>query len=409
MSNIVNSTRKNKHLTFDDRLTIEAMLKSQSTFSEIARTIGKDASTISKEVRKHRELAANNWTRRDDSGRVLNDECPKLAHSPYVCNGCKQKPYCHLKRLVYRAKSAQKDYEALKSESRTGIALNKASFWDTDRKLREGIKKGQHIYHIMQTEEIQASQATVYRYIKKGYCSFSPIELPRMVKFRSRKPRQLEYVPYGAKKGRAYEDFQQHIAANHITHWVEMDTVIGRVGGKVLLTMLFTNSNFMFGRLLPNKTAQAVTEQFQTLRQKFTDAGIPFASCFSLILTDNGGEFANIDGIKMNAAGTRETRLFYCDPMRSSQKPRVEKNHTLLRDILPKGANFDNLTQEKVDIIFSHINSTKRAVFNGKTAYEMFTHIYGTEAAHILGICKVPAENVVQTTKLLQILGVVAF
>ena len=207
------------------------------------------------EVRKHRELAANNWTRRDDSGRVLNDECPKLTHSPYVCNGCKQKPYCHLKRLVYRAKSAQKDYEALRSESRTGIALNKASFWDTDRKLREGIKKGQHIYHIMQTEEIQASQATVYRYIKKGYCSFSPIELPRMVKFRSRKPRQLEYVPYGAKKGRAYEDFQQHIAANHITHWVEMDTVIGRVGGKVLLTMLFTNSNFMFGRLLPNKTA----------------------------------------------------------------------------------------------------------------------------------------------------------
>ena len=111
----------------------------------------------------------------------------------------------------------------------------------------------------------------------------------------------------------------------------------------------------------------------------------------------------------MNAAGTRETRLFYCDPMRSSQKPRVEKNHTLLRDILPKGASFDNLTQEKVDIIFSHINSTKRSVFNGKTAYEMFTHIYGTEAAHILGICKVPAENVVQTTKLLQILGVVAF
>ena len=98
MSNIVNSTRKNKHLTFDDRLTIEAMLKSQSTFSEIARTIGKDASTISKEVRKHRELAANNWTRRDDSGRVLNDECPKLTHSPYVCNGCKQKPYCHLWR-----------------------------------------------------------------------------------------------------------------------------------------------------------------------------------------------------------------------------------------------------------------------------------------------------------------------
>jgi hypothetical protein len=38
--------------------------------------------------------------------------------------------------------------------------------------------------------------------------------------------------------------------------------------------------------------------------------------------------------------------------MQSCQKPRVEKNHTLFRDIVPKGESFDCLTQDMVNLIF---------------------------------------------------------
>lgn len=64
--------------------------------------------------------------------------------------------------------------------------------------------------------------------------------------------------------------------------------------------------------------------------------------------------------------------MFFCDPMRSSQKPRIEKNHTLFRDIVPKGFSFDDFTQDTVNLIFSHVNSVSRAIYAGKTPFELF-------------------------------------
>lgn len=45
---------------------------------------------------------------------------------------------------------------------------------------------------------------------------------------------------------------------NVIAGYVEMDTVIGRIGGKVILTIVFTAFDFIFGILLDNKSAQEV-------------------------------------------------------------------------------------------------------------------------------------------------------
>lgn len=98
----------------------------------------------------------------------------------------------------------------------------------------------------------------------------------------------------------------------------------------------------------------------------------------------------------------RESKLFFCDPNHSDQKGRIEKNHTLIRDILPKGTSFANLTQEEINLLCSHVNSVKRAVLNGKSAYEFFTFTYGEEIPKLLGISKMPAEDVCQSCKLLQ-------
>ncbi|MGV3022255.1 IS30 family transposase, partial [Streptococcus suis] len=80
---------------------------------------------------------------------------------------------------------------------------------------------------------------------------------------------------------------------------------------------------------------------------------------------------------------------------------RIEKNHTLIRDILPKGTSFDNLTQDDINLVCSHVNSVKRASFNGKSAYELFTFTYGEELATLLGISKIDTENVIQSPRLL--------
>ena len=94
------------------------------------------------------------------------------------------------------------------------------------------------------------SKSTVYRHIEKGYYRISKIDLPRAVKFKPRKQKQQDYVPKVAKVGRTYDDFKEFISEQNINHYVEMDTVIGEVGGKLIMTFIFTGFDFMFGLLL---------------------------------------------------------------------------------------------------------------------------------------------------------------
>jgi IS30 family transposase len=99
--------------------------------------------------------------------------------------------------------------------------------------------------------------------------------------------------------------------------------------------------------------------------------------------------------------GQKETSVFFCDPNCPWQKPHVENNHTLFRNIVPKGKSFDDFTQETVNLIFSHVNGVKRKQFNGKSAYEMFCFAYSADLAAALGIHEIPAKEVVQSPKLL--------
>jgi len=131
-------------------------------------------------------------------------------------------------------------------------------------------------------------------------------------------------------------------------------------------------------------------------------AEIRFGDILPLLLTDNGGEFSNVFAFTESLDGETETNIFFCDPYRSCQKPKVEKNHTLFRDIVPRGSSFDKFTQDTVNLIFSHINGVKRKVFNGKSPYEMFAFIYGHVVPTIFGIQEIPATLVIQSPKLLK-------
>jgi IS30 family transposase len=193
------------------------------------------------------------------------------------------------------------------------------------------------------------------------------------------------------------------IEENGISSWVETDTVIGRIGGKVILTLDFTFCNFMAGILLDNKTAAESAGKIKSLKILLAANHIRFGDVFPLLLTDNGGEFANVSAFENTPGGEKESHLFFCDPMQSSQKPRIEKNHTLFRDIVPKGESFDSFTQDTVNLGFSHVNGVKRKSLNGKSPFEVFVFTYGEKLANLLGAQSIPPEQVVQSPKLLRI------
>ena len=383
---------KHKHLTLSDRNDVQLGLERGETFKAIAQLILKDPTTVSKEVKRNKQI-------RDSTSNNL--PCPLLDKAPFVCNGCpKRRQNCGYQKVFYLAKQAQKQYEQTLVEAREGTPLNSQTFWDMDKIISEGVKKGQHIYHILKTHNLDVSSSTVYRHIRKGYLSIAPIDLTRAVKFKERRTSNLPSIPKEAKKGRSYEDFQNYLALNQLNSWLEMDTVMGRTGGKVLLTFNLSFCNFIFARLLENKTALEVTKHLYDIKNTLYEADKDFFQLFPVILTDNGGEFARVKDIEMDIRG--EIKLFFCDPNRSDQKGRIEKNHTLIRDILPKGTSFDNVTQEDINLVCSHVNSVKRAALNGKSAYELFAFTYGEEIPKLLGISKIPAEDVCQSSKLLQ-------
>jgi IS30 family transposase len=320
-----------------------------------------------------------------------------------VCNPCeKRRSNCHFQKQLYIAKSAHSEYETLLREAREGIPLNKDEFWEADAIITAGIKKGQRLYHIMETNDVSFSKSSAYRHLSRGYLSVSKLDFPRVVKFKARKLHRVDCVPKAIRAGRTYDDFLSFIEENGVKSWVEMDTVIGRVGGKVIMTFDFTFCNFMFGLLMDDKTAAEASLRIRTLKEAMNKYDVRFSDVIPLLLTDNGGEFSNVSAFTDDLEGIAESDLFFCDPYCSSQKPKVEKNHTMFRDIVPKGTSFDPFTQDMVNTIFSHVNGVKRKIFYGKSPYEMFSFIYGDIVTGVLGIAPIPAEEVVQSPILLK-------
>jgi len=397
MKDTGNANKKNKHMNLDDRIEIQECLNKGIPFKYIAKRIGKDPTTISKEVKLHSKTYSGGFT-------STNECCPNLLKPPYVCNACKKRNHsnCKYPRRKYVAKIAQSEYETVLVDSREGIPLNKEEFYKTEKIISDSVKSGQHIYHIIKANNLAVSKSTVYRHIEKGYYSISKIDLPRAVKFKPRKKNNSEYVPKSVKIGRTYEDFQAFIEENPYQYYVEMDTVIGRSGGKVIMTFHFVNPDFMFGLLLDNKTAAEASKKVSNLKEKLADAGFSFGDIFPVLLTDNGGEFSNVTAFENDTEGNRETNLFFCHPNAPYEKPHIENNHTLFRNIVPKGHSFDNFTQETVNLIFSHVNAVKRKQFNGKSAYDLFTFTFSEKLAAALGISFIEASKVLQSPKLLK-------
>ena len=171
-----------------------------------------------------------------------------------------------------------------------------------------------------------------------------------------------------------------------------MDSVIGRVGGKVLLTLMFTWCGFMLAFLRDRNDSQSVIDVFGRL---WTAAGAErFRRLFPVLLTDNGSEFSNPTALELDPEGNRRTRVFYCDPRATNQKARIERNHEFLRMVFPKGTSFDNLSQADVDLTMSHVNSYSRPTLEDKSPFALFAFAYGADFPGHLGIRKIAPNEI---------------
>lgn len=228
-----------------------------------------------------------------------------------------------------------------------------------------------------------------------GLLSIKNIDLPRKVRYKVRNKNQKQKKKdYSYRIGRTYEDFLNMLKENPNAHIVEMDTVIGtNEAGKVLLTLLFREFNFMIARLLPDKSSKSVKDELDNI-EKIIGTNL-YKRVFKYILTDNGGEFQRPEELETSTDGSKRSSIYYCEPNRSDQKAKVEKNHEYIRYIIPKGTSMDNYTQSDIDLMMSHINSTAREVLNFATPYNMATIYIGMDALNKLKFNKIQPDHII--------------
>jgi IS30 family transposase len=215
-----------------------------------------------------------------------------------------------------------------------------------------------------------------------------------------RKTKRVEHkVDSGCRIGRTFAEFNAFMEQTGIQA-VEMDSVIGRIGGKVLLTLMFKSCDLMLAFIRERNTAQSVIDVFNMLYDELGAAR--FKTLFHVLLGDNGSEFSNPRALEFDGKGNQRTKVFYCDPYSSFQKPNVELNHELIRKILPKGTSFDHLSQADINLMMSHINSYSREKLNDKSPFETFSFLYGKDILEKLGLSLVPPNEILLKPALLK-------
>ena len=395
------------HLSYEDRKNIEDGLNENKSINQISKEINRSHSSILREIdrnKKYSEPSAWNNYKINHSDLVLS--CERLKHSPYVCNGCKSRSGCRKVRWTYYAREADNSYKEVKSEARKGINLTAEEIYKINSILTPLIKKGQTINHlyINHPDILDFSKPSFYNYVNNGVFEFSPLDFPRIVKYKKRKNSKNRRTRKEREIliNRKYDDFQKFISNHPDFNIVEMDTVDGlKDENDCFLTLLWRKSKFMLIFKLESQTSEEVSRIFNILQTL-----IPYDDykrLFEVILTDNGHEFFDVLNIEcMHSTGEQVTKLFFCDPHMSCQKGMIEKNHEFIRYILPKGSSFKNITQEDCDLFMNNINSLCRDSLNGKSPYEAMLFLCDEYVLKSLNCYYIKPDEVILNDSLLK-------
>ena len=410
------------HLTFEERCKIEELLNKRLRKYEIAKELNRTQSTISREINSHKNFHMHTDYSNNYYSCVYFKNCKTCDHrckffKPIICkdrdkfygacNNCEKVKNCKLDKYFYRATRAEKDYRYHLSESRKGINMDENDLYNLAYLICPLIRKGQSIYTILENHpEINLSAKSIYNYINAGYFKDFGVTNTTLRRKVIRRKRKLDSTKLKKRKqpadytGRTYSDYLQYKLDNPDKSTTEMDTIYNNQSGPYIQTFIFENTGFMIGILHKEKTTNSMSEALNKIQDKLTAE--EYEKLFSLILSDRGTEFSRPIQFEVNKnTGEIKGKIFYCDPQHPSQKPHIENNHILIRYILPKKINLNFLTQEKLDLMFSHINSTPRSTLGGKTPYEVFSFLYGEKTTKKLNIQKIEKDDVTLTPSLL--------
>ena len=413
--------KQKKRLTVDDRINLQACIAKNLSWKETSKILKKNRSTVYRELKNYFSIRDGKHTCEHckhrnfckDNGVVMNQKgerdcfepiiCFRLSHFPFVCNNCENKKKCNREKRYYDCINAENRSLGNRIGTRKHKRISKENIESINKIVSPLIFKGQSIHHIYETNPTLKTiccERTIRRLIYDRYLEAKAHDLIRYSRFPHKKKR-LIHDDHSLKNierlfKRTYSDLQRYLKNHPEVHIVQFDSVIGKAKDKyAILTITFPKERFQFGlRILKsdhNCVYGKLHDFFNKLGHKKTK------KIFPILLADNGVEFSTFHNLEKF-----DIKVYFTNPYRSTDKAECERNHEFIRYIVPKGKTLDNLTQEDINIMFSHINSYIRESNKNKTPFELIKERFGSEFLELIGIKHVEPNDVVLKPRLLK-------
>lgn len=330
------SIHKGKHLSYNDRIKIEALYR-HCPVQEIARRIGVHPSTIYRELKRgqYEYLESDTW-------KMFVGYSADIAQRDYDLNATAKGPNLKIGRDHDYAAYLRK--QILEKGYSPAAAISKAA-------------QAGFTTHITKT--------TCYRYIRLGFLGVItyrnlPCGGKKKSQSKNKRPNVSHPIHTSIEARAKYIDLRQEFG-----HW-EMDSVIGKAKGKgescLVLTERKTRQEIILKQ--KEKTAASTVAALKSLRSSM---GIDFQAIFKTITVDNGSEFADQAGMEKTGP-----MLFYCHPSCPSERGSNENLNKMVRRKFPKGQSLRRVTQCQCHEVQQWINEYPRPMFGGKSSQDLF-------------------------------------
>ena len=413
------------HIDLEMRVSIENYVVEGRTLAYMARELGVDSTSISRELKRNRRedgRSTNPSCRNDCAKRKTckargicgggcrrkcsscgsmcregkcpdyeREWCRRTHRAPFVCNGCAKRPTCPLERFTYSAKVAQAKADSRLVESREGLDMTGHEMAFLAEQVKAGLEKGQSVHHIFASrDDLPCSERSFYRHVEDEAIDVRKMDLRKKVKYKKRNKRKANRREREFYAGREHSDYMELDAEARATT-VQMDCVEGAEGdGQALLTLHFVALRFQIYILLERKDSEHVVAALDWIERLCGKRA--FKRLFGLILADRGSEFDDIAGIEKGG----RCSVYYTDPQRPDQKGGCEKNHVELRKIVPKGTSIDGLGLDQwvVAGICSHANSSMRLSIGDASPMALAKAALPASLLEGLGLELVPPDEV---------------
>ena len=337
--------RKGKHVTWDDRQTIEAMVKDGIPSVSIASMLGRSLRTIQRELKR---------------GKVIHIDTELREYETYSCE------------------RAQQDYDI--NATAKGLDLKLGSNRIMVKFISERILVHRESPDIVAARMKQMNMAgrvctkTIYNYIDMGL--IEGVTNETLWEKRNHSNRTTKKIRRSFKRlarSESIEKRPEHIEnREEFGHW-EMDLVVGSQGGSgtVLLTIVERKTRHLITRKLPDKTQRSVHKALRSIEQEF--GSVSFRKIFKTITVDNGSEFLDLDAMEKSAFSNKtRTKIYYAHPYSSWERGTNENTNRIIRRFIAKGHEISEFSRKRIKEIEQWINNYPRRILDYLSPSELF-------------------------------------